>query len=614
MGLLNANRIVERFQRGVYNRRPTSYVISVDGELIRYKGMVSSNMTRHDAEEAVAHTSYAYLVHVVLSIERYMDRRAREVVVFMDGARVANKTTSRPECSLDVSLIRTTFTRLCAEHGYRVHALAHGESELQMYLTRDRTVSLNILLTRDSDMIPICYDHQPAYYCATTGARLTTYEACPLASTATDQRMRDGRERSDGAEEVDDDDDDDDTTFGVRSRRVSAGGGDYTRCARIVDLNSTYGEDVSVVDSCAWFVCGSSCKPMLVIGFDACARRIGYSDVVFRAFTAMCGTDFTAPMLTPSMFTGFFSAADEDEKNLINGLTEPVKVVASIIYLGLKGGGVLKRGGGKNVGMSGERRLSSIDVSAVNGMVSIYYEYVRTGVMAAKRIPTFDSVSAVHRLVYAMRANVTDGFGADRPVKRQLVNWANSVPLHRCLENLETHLDGMQRCIASAGESNGQGVRTKRRRKSRPSGESQTKRRRGKNAADPVVVPYVHFMADAVSVLRSLHELRTEATTTTRPVDGEESGAADEEETKETVTTDVVADRNRLDPMISGAIGDRPPVKVATTGGGLVMTFSDISSDEDDCLDGAPLEEPWRPMPLLTPPPPLQPVYELEAY
>lgn len=566
MGVLNANRIVEQFQRGLYNRKPTSYVISVDGELIRYKGMVSSNMTRHDAEEAVAQTSYAYLVHAVLTIEKYMDRKAREVVVFMDGARVANKTTARPECSLDVSLIRKTFTRLCAEHGYRVHALTHGESELQMYLKRDRSVDLNILFTRDSDMIPICYDHMPSYYTGTTLVNYDDLQRRGLVATTTTTDTT-ATTQSDEAQ-----DDDDDTTFGVRCQ---GGGGDYTNCAGIVDLNSTYGDDVTVVDSCAWFVCGSSCKPMQVIGFDACAPRTGYSDVVFRTFTAMCGTDFTTPMLTPSMFTGFFSAADESEKRLINALTEPIKVVASIVYLGLKGGGVLKRSGGKTIGKRDDReRHQRVDVSAVTEMVSMYYAYVRTGVMAGKRMPKFDSVTAVKRLVHSMRVGVDDRSGADtsdRLVKRQLINWANNVPLVQCLQNLQTHLD---------------------------------------DPVVPVSIPFVHFMADADSVLRALYNWR--------PIDRKEVGDEGGEERRDDssaparLQTRETADRYGRDPMIGGGTVSRPRVAstkrrcdsqsdesqtkrrrwkeptvdgTSTTTCGLVLTFSDSGSDEDDCLD-----------------------------
>lgn len=44
---------------------------SVKLELIRYKGMVSTNMTQHNAEETIANTSYEYeyLVHALKWIE-----------------------------------------------------------------------------------------------------------------------------------------------------------------------------------------------------------------------------------------------------------------------------------------------------------------------------------------------------------------------------------------------------------------------------------------------------------------------------------------------------------------------------------------------------------------
>lgn len=423
MGILHADRIIEHFRRGLYNHKPASYIISVDGELIRYKGMVNTNMTQHNAEEAIANTSYEYLVRTIMWIHTYMGLCAREVIVYMDGARVANKTTARPECALDVRLIRTTFTRLCAEHGYRVHALDHGESELQMYLQRDRDVDLNILLTRDSDMLSICYNHTPKYLCTKTGTELqyADVERRGLVASTLDE--------TDTIQETAEDDDD--TTFGV-CRRNTASVNIFSD-DRISDINAAYthvAEDgVKVLDSCLWIVCGSGSKPMQAIGFDACAHRVGYNDMVFRTFAAMCGTDFTDSMLTPSMFTGFFSAAGADEKRYINTLKDVSKIVASVLYMGLKGGGEIKRGLGT---VNRYQQFNPYDITVT---VSIYYEYISTGVMPNKRIPKFNTVLAVKHFVYAMRAGVNDRF-----VKRELIRWANTVPLYECLMNLDAHL------------------------------------------------------------------------------------------------------------------------------------------------------------------------------
>lgn len=462
MGIMHADRLIERFRRGLYNHKPASYIVSVDGELIRYKGMVSTNMTLHNAEEAIANTSYEYLVRTVMWIEAYMGLCAREVVVYMDGARVANKSTARPECAMDVSLIRTAFTRLCAEHGYRVNALDLGESELQMYLRRDRDVDLNVLLTRDSDMLSICYGHVPKYFCTKTGAELQygDVERLGLVESALDWTETTTTTA----------DDDDDTSFGVCRQNTASV--DIMN-DRITDINSAYDHaGVRVVDSCLWIVCGSSTKPMQAVGFDACAHRIGYSDTVFRTFAAMCGTDFTDPMLTPSMYTGFFSAAGADEKRYINALKDVSKIVASVLYMGLKGGGEIKR----SAVNGGEQRFNRYDIAVA---VSMYYEYVSTGVMSNKRMPKFDTALAVRHFVYAMRAGASDRF-----VKRELIAWANAAPLYECLANLDEHL----------------GTYVPPQNK---------KRLETVKPPPPPDTAFVHFLADADQVLRSVRQQQT---------------------------------------------------------------------------------------------------------
>lgn len=502
MGILHADRLIEHFRRGLYNNKPTSYIVSVDGELIRYKGMVSANMTQHNAEEAVANTSYEYLVRTVMWIETYLGRRAREIIVFMDGARVANKTTARPECALDVSVIRGTFSRLCADHGYRVHALDHGESELQMYLRRDRDVDLNVLLTRDSDMLSICYDHAPKYFCTKTGAELRYADVERRGLVTNGLDWTNGNDRGEEEEKTaDDDDDDDDTTFGV-CRQNTASVNIMSSDDRITDINSIYVAEngVKVLDSCVWIVCGSSSKPIQVIGFDACAQRIGYNDTVFRTFAAMCGTDFTESMLTPSMFTGFFSAAGADEKRYINALKDVSKVVASILYMGIKGGGEIKRGPSTTVN-GRQQRFNRYDITVA---LSMYYEYISTGSMANKRLPKFNTVLAVKHFVYAMRAGVNGRF-----VKRELIKWANDVPLYECLQNLDAHLgtyDPDKHTAAAALSSS-----SRKRNGVAALSASNSKAKKpllhddddtAAAAIDVATDPFIHFLADASEVLK----------------------------------------------------------------------------------------------------------------
>lgn len=554
MGVLHANRLIEYFRRGLYNQKPSSYIVSVDGEFIRYKGMIGANMTQHNAEEAVANTSFEYLVRTIMWIETYMSKRACEVIVYMDGTRVANKTRVRPESELDMSLIRTVFKTLCVGHGYRLHALDHGESELQMYLQRDRTVDLNILLTRDSDMLSICYGHLPKYFCTKTGTELSYGDIENRGLIVSNLQWADETamtiESSGSAMETEDIHDD--ITFGVFQKQTAS---TYlsTACNRITDINSTYtrliDNNVKVCDSCMWIVCGSSSKPMQAIGFDACSHRIGYSDLAFRTFIAMCGTDFTESIITPSMFTGFFSAAGDDEKRYINILKDVCKIVASIIYMGLKGGGEIKRGLTSNSKYNGRHdRFSQSDLKII---ISMYYEYITTGVMTNKQIPKINSVLTVKHFVYAMRGGKSNRF-----VKREMIKWANNVPLHECLTNIDKYLGSYvcSKLKAPVNDKNNTNTTTSK-------------------------DPFIHFLANANDVQSAIESDKLSSQTITRQLQNK--------------TT------------VEKSLPKKPAIAIA---------FSDSSDDENEKrLTGRMSEQPssFREDVIMTQP---QVVFELDDY
>jgi hypothetical protein len=123
----------------------------------------------------------------------------------------------------DAALVRTTFMNPCSGIGYRVCELRSGESELQMYLRRDKTADLNVFVTADSDIISICYDH---YQSVSAIAAITMTSRQTTTTT-------------------------------------------NNNWGNIIDENDTYEDDASVIDSCLW-ICPK--RDITFIGFDRCAN------------------------------------------------------------------------------------------------------------------------------------------------------------------------------------------------------------------------------------------------------------------------------------------------------------------------------------------------------
>lgn len=372
MGIRNgAPNILKNIQRGLYNKKAKNYTIYVDGEFMRYKGMIDNNMARVDAEAAIAQTSFAYLQRVLNDIEELLGKRAQLIKIFMDGERVSNKTTKRSEFYFDSGLIRVMFKRLCAcQPNYAVKELDYGESELQMYLTRDQTNELNVFLTNDSDMISICYGHTPNV-------------------TETFDRNKH-------------------TEFQQQLLRKS-----------IADDNNEYVSNYAVSDSCVWINCG---REIRAIGFDYICDRVIYTPRVFRTFVAFCQTDFTENLFPESMIEGIMRAPDED-KRYINTLTYINDIAAALQVLGIRGGGNIKR----------DKKLqnSKFDPASIELAVSMYIQYITTGVMLNCKLPSNDMSLACRQYLYAMRRQ-------DKCFNlKALREWSRTISLQEAIENLK---------------------------------------------------------------------------------------------------------------------------------------------------------------------------------
>lgn len=422
MGIKNgAPEIISNIRRGLYNKRAKVYKIIVDGELMRYKGMIENNLTKHNAEEAIAATSFDYMKNMIDEIEVHCGYKAKEIIVYMDGSRVFNKESNRSDFRFDASLIRTVFKSICYEYGYTVRELAHGESELQMYLQRDKDVHLNVFLTNDSDMISICYGHVPKIQYpelvnnddvnSKQDCNINWHESKPGLIKNYVNKISKPPLNIIEAQAMPD------TTLTKST---------YS----IIDYNCTYkgeygcGDEVQVFDSCLWINCG---KSITAIGFDFIDSRIKYNKLVFRIFMALCGTDFTNNLFTDSMISGILLANEKDIE-FVNGLSDIHEIIAILLLLGIRSGGTLKR-------FDEKAKLSTFDENEIEDSISMYLQYIDSGEMKNAIIPRPCMPLACRHYIYAMKGAQDACF-----VKSALQNWAYKITLSEVIENLKQHL------------------------------------------------------------------------------------------------------------------------------------------------------------------------------
>lgn len=366
MGILNGSRIMINFKTGLYKFDPENYNIYVDGELIRYKGMIEENLSKHDAEEAIALASFQYLTRLIKSIELLLKRRANQVTVYLDGSRVTNKVVNRPEFKFDAGLIRRIFAIFCTENNMKIINLNHGESELQMYLKRDKNIDLNVFVTNDSDMLSICYGHTSTI----DGVVCENIEKYTIEKIV-----------------------------------------DNLRCCAIEDDNFRYLPGLHVKDSCLWINCG---KKIVAYGFDNTKINISYKPHIFRTFVALCGTDFTPSMLTETLINGVMKACKKDIE-YINCLDDINEIAACLLVIGIKGGGTIKR--------KEDYSKATFNYTEIPTMVNMYIDYISTGRMSEDLIPRPQMSYACRHYLYAMKGQ-DDNF-----TKKALYIWSCGVEL-----------------------------------------------------------------------------------------------------------------------------------------------------------------------------------------
>jgi hypothetical protein len=405
MGIKNRNGIMDKIGGiGTYHKKAPNYTIYVDGELIRYKGMVSVNLSKHCCEEPIAATSFEFLKNTLQKIQlKMLNKQWDSVVVYMDGARVQNKVyRAHPELNFDASLVRKLFKEMCIHTGgYEVIELQYGESELQMYLQRDKLNPLNIFVTSDSDMISICYDHKVKIFPIDK----------PQEEILNELENNDESNCIPIADIVD---------FTVKENVLN-----YFDKKGIYDYNDYYDtRRYNVYDSCAWYHCGSN--QTKIIGFDTVCAKLQYEPHVFRTFLANCGTDFTEHLFTNSMIDGILSGVTYDERKYINKLDNSCEISAALLFLAIRGKGVILRN--KNNG-------KPFDLHGFKKSIDMYKEYIKTGKMCKDIIPHPNLPLLCRHFIYAMKAGNDETF-----VQKALQQWSKRISLEEAIENFRLHI------------------------------------------------------------------------------------------------------------------------------------------------------------------------------
>ena len=295
MGIQNFKSIFYKCQRGLYFNKPKSWNIYVDGDLMMYKGCLSKNKFITNSEEYVTRYAIDYLSKCICILKNEFDEKyLQKIYIYFDGKRVLNKN-ERPKIStFDLPIIKKMFIASCSvaftdSEKFEICKLQEGEAELQMYLQRDKNVNLNVFLTFDSDMLSICFDHEPNL----------------IYNQQQQQQYQD-------------------YYFFEKIKKLKPININDNSICSITDLNYVYNDEyyknLIIKDSCVWFT--KINKNYHLVGFDYCKNFVGFNSIVFRTFVGLCGTDFTSSLLTDTMINFFINNVKEADKNFLNDLSE----------------------------------------------------------------------------------------------------------------------------------------------------------------------------------------------------------------------------------------------------------------------------------------------------
>lgn len=287
MGItVGASILIGKFIPGLFFTSESNtfeYKINIDGSLLNFKGLCAIKYAKSQLEMHIANLSIKYVNKKIRNIQDMIGKPAKEIIIYMDGKRTKNKRQNKSDLKHDVRLAHKYFIELCKKNSYTVIQLEEGESELWMYLKRDKLINLNVFITDDSDFLSITYSHQPNVKKYTT-------------------LMRNKSSMYD-----------------------------------ILNHNYNYAENTKVFDSCLWIKCGK--KKTQAIGLDFAS--IGFNLRTFRILVALCGTDYTDNLFPMTGIKGILTTSI-DEKERINNLINIHEIISFLLILSIKYGGSIK--------------------------------------------------------------------------------------------------------------------------------------------------------------------------------------------------------------------------------------------------------------------------------
>lgn len=352
------------FSTGLYNNKQLTandVRVYVDGDNLLYKGFVTSAKLSTDAERSIAFHGVRFLDNLVSVLAETLGistRLGRRVTVVLDAnQRVANKEWRIDHHPLDRERLRTIYCRLCEDRGYNVQALQEGEAELQMYLQRDRSVRLNVFVSCDTDTFSICYGHKP---------------------TIVGDRYFDRQIHTEPMSFQD-------------LNRVSS-------CRLVMqDNNLRYTDDLSdyVRDSC--LVLQNTRNKYYLFGMDYCADFVGYTMTAFQTLVALCGTDFTEPMFTPTMVREIMSTTKNQMDFINNQGNDIVRLTAAMVLVAIRNGATLPRSKVSSIHKLVDCPSEFYRILTDN--TEQYIKYVRTGIMDNRAIEHIDMNKAFSTMI-----------------------------------------------------------------------------------------------------------------------------------------------------------------------------------------------------------------------
>ena len=293
MGIFLHSELVNLVKKeGAANVSPNTYNILFDGEVMRYKAHVPEVLCSEDSTVEVARKASESIYFHVKAIEDFFGKKADKVVVYFDGIRPTGKGLRVSNLGYNLEDTKNFMKISCANYGYVVYQPENGEAELKMYIERDTDVDLNVLVTSDTDVLSIVYNHEN------------------VLETPTHPH-----------------------TFIKQRNFVTS----FTR-GHIVK------------DSCVWARVMTNSR-IEMIGLDNLQSIFKLDLEHFHLLVAMLGTDFTTPIFTKSMLTSFLANIDDDSDSLhggkwyevINKQTTIREAITAILYTVTRGQNRLKQ-------------------------------------------------------------------------------------------------------------------------------------------------------------------------------------------------------------------------------------------------------------------------------